>query len=99
MYEIQSGSLGDLFVGFELNGQHQEFVFCSASKEFCYIFNKTMSSSRASRYRKGVNRDLDRSFERYQRMRIWKGDSYRSALTEEEIDTMHKLWSLEKLTP
>ena len=47
---------------------------------------------------KGDNKELDRKYEQYKKMRLWWGSSYCVALSNEDIDIMAKLWNKE-MTP
>ena len=50
-------------------------------------------------YRKGEDINLDIAFSRYKRMRLWAGGALTEALTQNEIDTLVKLWKKAKLSP
>ena len=50
-------------------------------------------------YRKGDDTNLDKGFSRYQRMRLWSAGAVDDALTEEEANTLTKLWKKERITP
>ena len=50
-------------------------------------------------YRKGDDSNLDKGYSRYQRMRLWSAGAVDDALTEEEANTLVKLWRKESITP
>ena len=50
-------------------------------------------------YRKGDDTNLDKGYSRYQRMRLWSAGAVDDALTEEEANTLVKLWKKERITP
>jgi len=50
-------------------------------------------------YSKGDDTNLDKGFSRYQRMRLWSAGAVDDALTEEEANTLVKLWKKERITP
>ena len=50
-------------------------------------------------YRKGDDTNLDKGYSRYQRLRLWSAGAVDDALTEEEANTLVKLWKKERITP
>ena len=50
-------------------------------------------------YRKGDDTNLDKGYLRYQGMRLWRAGAVDDALTEEEANTLVKLWKKERITP
>ena len=50
-------------------------------------------------YREGEDINLDTAFSKYKRMRLWAGGALTEALTQNEIDTLVKLWKKAKLSP
>ena len=48
-------------------------------------------------YRKGENTKLDEEFAKYMKERLWSGNAMYAVLSDEEVKTMGKLWSKEKL--
>ena len=58
-----------------------------------------MERSGNIRYQKGQNQELDRRFEKYKKLNFQWGTSYSEAFSDEEVDTMIKLWKKETLKP
>jgi len=50
-------------------------------------------------YKKGINRDFDKKLSEYRNLRIWAGEAWKFALSEQESDIMVELWEKERETP
>ena len=50
-------------------------------------------------YRKGEDTNLDKGYSKYKRMRLWSAGAVDEALTEEEANTLVKLWKKDRITP
>ena len=65
---------------------------------FHSIYGTNMSgSSEPVLYKKGENSRLDKELARYRKMRIWRGHAINQVFTENEMDTVAKLWRKERL--
>ena len=58
-----------------------------------------MNASNETIYRKGEDANLDKAYSRYKRMRPWSGGAVNVALTQQEANTLLKLWKKEKFKP
>lgn len=56
-------------------------------------------SGKNARYQKGANSKLDREYDLYKTMRLWRGNAISRALSEEEIDVLVCLERKERETP
>ena len=75
------------------NVDENSFMIC-----FHSIYGTNMSgSSEPVLYKKGENSRLDKELARYRKMRIWRGHAIYQVFTEDEIDTVAKLWRKERL--
>ena len=43
-------------------------------------------------YKKGENLVLDRQFERYRKMRLWRGNAIHEVFSDDEFDNFADLW-------
>ena len=50
-------------------------------------------------YRKGEDPQLDQKYEEYLRMRVWRGNAMDELFSEDEFQTLLKLWRKETLLP
>ena len=50
------------------------------------------------RYEEGVCEHLDKKIRDYEKVRIWHGKAVNYAFTEEEVDTLAKLWRKAKMS-
>ena len=58
-----------------------------------------MNASNETIYRKGEDANLDKAYSRYKRMRLWSDGAVNEALTQQEANTLLKLWKKEKFKP
>ena len=56
-------------------------------------------SGKNARYQKGANSKLDKEYDLYKTMRLWRGNAMSRALSEEEIDVLVCLERKERETP
>ena len=56
-------------------------------------------SGKNARYQKGANSKLDKEYDLYKTMRLWRGNAISRALSEEEIDVLVCLERKERETP
>ena len=56
-------------------------------------------SGKNARYQKGANSKLDKEYDLYKTMRLWRGNAMSRALSEEEIDVLVCLQRKERETP
>ena len=56
-------------------------------------------SGKNARYQKGANSKLDKEYDLYKTMRLWRGNAISRALSEEEIDVLVCLERNERETP
>ena len=50
-------------------------------------------------YRKGENKQLDLRYSQYKKVNLFAGRAYHAALSQEEANTLIKLWNKERKTP
>ena len=50
-------------------------------------------------YRKGENKQLDLRYSKYKKVNLFAGRAYHAALSQEEANTLIKLWNKEQKTP
>ena len=50
-------------------------------------------------YRKGEKKQLDLRYSKYKKVNLFAGRAYHAALSQEEANTLIKLWNKERKTP